>query len=234
MLGRPSEAADRADRILDAAAELTVRLGSRKVTIDDIAQRADIGKGTVYLHWRTKQQLFEALFVREAVIYIETLLGELRRDPSVVLPHRMISTLFLVVSRRPVLRALLTGNLPLLQGRMAESATRGNELLATARFHEVMLRYGLFRDDVEHLMYGLTATQAGFYLLDTVAPVPDEPDLVAKAEALAHIVRHAYEPAVPPGPQMIAAAAAEIIALYDTLIPPYRELLYGAYPIRRD
>ncbi|MBT2230892.1 TetR/AcrR family transcriptional regulator [Nonomuraea sp. NEAU-A123] len=234
MPGRPSEAADRADRILDAAAELTVRLGSRKVTIDDIAQRADIGKGTVYLHWRTKQQLFEALFVREAVIYIETLLDELRRDPSVVLPHRMISTLFLVVSRRPVLRALLTGSLPLLQGRMADSAMRGNELLATARFHEVMLRYGLFRDDVEHLRYGLTAMQAGFYLLDTVAPVPDEPGLEAKAEALAHIVRHAYEPAVPPGPQVIAAAAAEIIALYSTLIPPYRELLYGVHPTRQD
>ncbi|MEV6156305.1 helix-turn-helix domain-containing protein [Nonomuraea sp. NPDC052129] len=229
-LGRPSEAADRADRILDAAAELTVRLGVRKVTIDDIAQRAGIGKGTVYLHWRTKQQLFEALFVREAIIYVETLLEELRRDPAVVLPHRMLSTLFLVSCRRPMLRELLTGNLPLLQGRMADSATRSHELLATARFHEVMIRHGLLRDDVEHLIYGLTATQASFYLLGTVITVPDEPDAEAKARVLAHIVRHAYEPAEQPDAQVIAAAAAEIIAASEALIPPYREWLYAAYP----
>src|SRR5689334_19176637 len=113
---RPVQADGRADRILDAAAELLVRHGYRKVTIEDIAQLAGIGKGTVYLHWRTKQQLFEAVFVREAIIYVETLLAELRRDPAVVLPHRMLSTLFLVSCRRPMLRALLSGDLPLLQG----------------------------------------------------------------------------------------------------------------------
>ncbi|HEY3710665.1 MAG TPA: helix-turn-helix domain-containing protein, partial [Amycolatopsis sp.] len=64
MPGHPNH--ERADRILDAASELLVRWGSRKVTIDDVARRAGIGKGTVYLHWRTKDALFETLLTRAA------------------------------------------------------------------------------------------------------------------------------------------------------------------------
>jgi AcrR family transcriptional regulator len=38
-------------RLLDAAAELFVTQGYRKTSIDEIARRAGIGKGTVYLHF---------------------------------------------------------------------------------------------------------------------------------------------------------------------------------------
>jgi AcrR family transcriptional regulator len=50
VLTDTSPTSDRADRILDAAGDLLLRLGYRKVTIEDVAQRAGIGKGTVYLH----------------------------------------------------------------------------------------------------------------------------------------------------------------------------------------
>jgi AcrR family transcriptional regulator len=49
----PRDRQARAARILDATAELLLRHGYRRVTIDDIARHADIGKGTVYLHWKT-------------------------------------------------------------------------------------------------------------------------------------------------------------------------------------
>jgi AcrR family transcriptional regulator len=218
---------NRADRILDAAGELVMRLGSKKVTIDDIAKLADIGKGTVYLHWRTKQELFGALLTREAVIYVEALTDLLRRDPAAVLPHRMIAESYLIVSRRPVLRALITGDKQLLHGRMTDSAVHGHEVLAAARFHEIMTRYGLLRDDLEHLRYGIAALQAGFYLIDPSVSGLDEPDLETRAEALAHIVRSSYEPDPPPGPDVLATAAAELVALTETLIPPYREAIYG-------
>jgi AcrR family transcriptional regulator len=37
----------RLERVLDAAADLLVRLGYRRVTIEEVARRAGIGKGTV-------------------------------------------------------------------------------------------------------------------------------------------------------------------------------------------
>jgi AcrR family transcriptional regulator len=47
----------REDRILDAADRLLARYGYRKMTIDDLAQEAGIGKGTVYLHFRSKEDV---------------------------------------------------------------------------------------------------------------------------------------------------------------------------------
>lgn len=218
---------ERADRILDAAAELLVRHGYRKVTVDDIAGRARIGKGTVYLHWRTKHELFEALFVREAIGYVEELIEGLRDDPARVRPHRLLAESFLIVHRRPVLLALFEGDLAQLQDRLADTSVRGQELLAFDRFFDLMVDGGLLRSDVPNLPYAMAAVNAGHYLVDAVADVPEVPDVEAKAEALAHVVRHAFEPAQPPSDRDLAMVATSIVALCDGLLPAYRASVYG-------
>ncbi|GAA3125128.1 TetR/AcrR family transcriptional regulator [Streptosporangium carneum] len=227
MPGRPRQDPDRADRILDAAADLLVRLGYRKVTVEDIAQRVGIGKGTVYLHWPTKQQLFEALLLRESIAYIGRLTDELRRDPATVLPHRLMAASFLIVHDTPVLRAMFNGDLERLQARMTDSAMRGHELLASARLFDVLTRHGLFRDDVPNLTYALSATNSGFMLLDTLDPASARLEVRARADSLAHVVRTAFEPAVPPDPQVLATAAAELLGVIEDVVPPYREWIYG-------
>ncbi|MBX7218521.1 MAG: TetR/AcrR family transcriptional regulator [Blastocatellia bacterium] len=45
------------DLILDATAELLARYGYKKMTIDDVAGAVGIGKGTVYLHFSSKEDL---------------------------------------------------------------------------------------------------------------------------------------------------------------------------------
>ncbi|GAA2375331.1 TetR/AcrR family transcriptional regulator [Nonomuraea africana] len=216
----------RADRILDAAAELLVRLGYRKVTIEDIAQRAGVGKGTVYLHWRTKQQLFDALLLREAIAYLESLLAELRRDPATVLPHRLLSFSFVDVQARPVLRVLVTGDTRPIQGMPADRPLRSQELLATKRMFDLLVSHGLLRDDVPNLPYAMSALNSGFYLVEGLDPQAAELEVRAKADSLAFVVRHALEPPSPPGPEELAQAAAEIIAVFEDLIPPYRQWIY--------
>jgi len=52
------------ERVLDTAAELLVRWGYQRVTIDEVARHAGIGKGTVYLHFRTKDALFLTVLLR--------------------------------------------------------------------------------------------------------------------------------------------------------------------------
>jgi AcrR family transcriptional regulator len=51
-------------RVLDAAADLLVRWGYHRVTVEDVARHAGIGKGTVYLHFRTKEALFLTVLLR--------------------------------------------------------------------------------------------------------------------------------------------------------------------------
>ncbi|GAA3508938.1 AcrR family transcriptional regulator [Streptosporangium album] len=227
MLGRPRQDLNRADRILDAAADLLVRLGYRKVTIEDIAQQVGIGKGTVYLHWRTKQQLFEALLLREAITYIDKLLDALRGDPSTVLPHRLMAASFLIIHDRPVLRAMFTGDVEQLQTRMADSAMRSHELLATTSFLDLLIRHGLFRADVPNPAYALSAIHGGFLLLDNLDPAAAELDVQARADALAHVVQASFEPTGRPDPRTLAAAASEIMTVFENVIPPYREWIYG-------
>lgn len=54
--GRPrNEAAD--DAIMDAVVELLTESGFRGVTIDAVAQRAGVGRATIYRRWAGKEQL---------------------------------------------------------------------------------------------------------------------------------------------------------------------------------
>lgn len=45
------------DLILDATDRLLARYGYRKMTMDDVAQEVGIGKGTIYLHFPSKEEL---------------------------------------------------------------------------------------------------------------------------------------------------------------------------------
>ena len=63
-LEQHDERQQREEQILDAAAALLVRWGYRKTTIDDVAREAGVGKGTIYLHWKDKNELFRAAIWR--------------------------------------------------------------------------------------------------------------------------------------------------------------------------
>jgi AcrR family transcriptional regulator len=59
-------AADRmSERILDAALELVAASGLRRLTMDDIAVKAGVGRMTVYRRFGERERLIDALAVRE-------------------------------------------------------------------------------------------------------------------------------------------------------------------------
>src|SRR3954471_13713742 len=45
------------DAILDAADRLLASYGYKKMTIDDLAREVGIGKGSVYLHFKSKEEI---------------------------------------------------------------------------------------------------------------------------------------------------------------------------------
>lgn len=71
----------RETRILDAASDLIVRYGYDKTTVREIAGSAGVSKGTIYLHFDSKKELFEALLVREMNRFSETWLECIEADP---------------------------------------------------------------------------------------------------------------------------------------------------------
>src|SRR5438874_10954358 len=77
-----SKREERAERILDAAAELMLRWGYNKTTIDDIARYAGVAKGTIYLHWKTREDLFTALMKREYIRLVEDVEQRSANEPE--------------------------------------------------------------------------------------------------------------------------------------------------------
>ena len=61
---------DREQRILDAAADLIAHFGYDKTTVDDIARRAGVSKGAIYLHFKSKDDLFEGLLTSNTFISV--------------------------------------------------------------------------------------------------------------------------------------------------------------------
>jgi TetR/AcrR family transcriptional regulator len=53
------------ERILDAAFDKFKRYGFLKTTIDEIAQLAQVGKGTIYFYFKNKEDILESLVDRE-------------------------------------------------------------------------------------------------------------------------------------------------------------------------
>ncbi|MDA3645928.1 TetR/AcrR family transcriptional regulator [Saccharopolyspora indica] len=218
---------ERADRILDAAGELMVRLGYRKVTMEDVARQAGVGKGTVYLHWRTKEQLFESLIQRAAMSLLSELAADLRRDPREIQPHRFMRSAYLITQRHPLLRALATADKELL-GNLTNSPVRSREREISDRYNALIIKHGLVREDIPHLVYAMNATNTGFYAVGSIPhDAPDIDDETA-ADVLAHTVRHAFEPEGDPDPASLTSAANEIADLFDELTKTYRERIYAA------
>jgi AcrR family transcriptional regulator len=65
-------------RLLDAADEIFVRDGYEAAQLDQIAARAGRSKGAVYTHFKSKEDLFLALFEHRTRFYVERLMGSLR------------------------------------------------------------------------------------------------------------------------------------------------------------
>src|SRR5262249_41915032 len=68
----PAEGAT-AERILDATLKEAAASGLRRLAIDDVARRAGTSRVTVYRHFGRREQLIEAMAVRETRRFIDAM-----------------------------------------------------------------------------------------------------------------------------------------------------------------
>jgi AcrR family transcriptional regulator len=211
----------RAARILDATSELLLRHGYRRVTIDDIASRAGIGKGTVYLHWKTREELFEAVFEREALEAVEELVQRLRTDPDAWMLHRLVRSYFLAIMGRPLLKAVFLADAELL-GKLARPGSGAHEHrhgLASGAYFELLADHGLLRADLrpEVVAYAVVAMLEGFIRAEAAADEQPGSDIQERADLLALTVQRAFERARGVSPATGRAIAAQAVELFARL-----------------
>src|SRR3954470_18864295 len=73
---RATRAAERRAAIVEAAMEEFIARGFAATRLDDIAKRAGVAKGTIYLHFKDKESMFEEL-VRTVIVPVVTRLTAL-------------------------------------------------------------------------------------------------------------------------------------------------------------
>ena len=150
--GMLSKQQARANRILDAAAALILRWGYNKTTIDDIARQAEVAKGTIYLHWRTREDLFRALIKREQLAMGVELLEDIARDPTGPTLRGIYKHTALALLKRPLLKASLLGDKDML-GRLVQreqgSAAYMEKLTGFETYLQLLRERGLLRTDIE-------------------------------------------------------------------------------------
>jgi AcrR family transcriptional regulator len=101
------ESDERQQQILDAAVVRIVRQGYDKTTMGDIADEAGVSRGTVYLYFKGKDELFEALVYREYLEYARTWLELVEADPRGGTVGGYYRATLSAVNRRPLVAALM-------------------------------------------------------------------------------------------------------------------------------
>jgi AcrR family transcriptional regulator len=190
---------ERAQRILDAAAALILRWGYSKTTLDDVARQAGVAKGTLYLHWNTREELFVALMKREKVELAKDLKQRITADPEGATLSGLLKHSALALMKRPLLKAVLLRDMDVL-GKLAHSeqssAAYTERLTGFKTYLELLREHQLVRTDLSLRMqvYLLGALFAGFFL---VAPLMPHEFMISDeelAELLAETVRCTLEP----------------------------------------
>lgn len=126
---------DKKGAILQAAWGLIRHYGYAKTTIDDIAKKSGIGKGTVYLHFKSKAEIMLGL----VELTNDKIIAELEKIASKAtspadrlresLLHR-IMTLFDIVHKYPHGEDVISLMLPDIVKRLERYVQRHGELLA--------------------------------------------------------------------------------------------------------
>ena len=213
---------ERSSRILDAAADLLVRLGYRKITVEDIARAAGVGKGTVYLHWKTKQYVFYAVLMRDGLDMFRILLERMGTDPALTLPGRMTAELYLLVMSRPITRALFTADMSIL-GELVSAGQAGNRIYSAnlsehyGDYLDLLRDNGYIRADLDNqtLVYLLDSVSTGFFLIQDPALRAEELSHDQRADLLADVVDRVLAPPRRPDRRDLARVGALAIGHFE-------------------
>lgn len=184
---------ERAHRILDAAAALILRWGYNKTTIDDIARQAGVAKGTIYLHWKTREELFAALMTREKLELGREMQQRIAADPEGATLRGIFKISMLAMMKRPLMKAIFLRDMDVL-GKLAQSM-QSNEahlerLAGFDAYLELLREHGFVRTDLSprKQAYIVSAIYTGFFSVGPFLPekymLSDEEQIELMAETL--------------------------------------------------
>lgn len=190
---------ERNQRILDAAAKLFAHYGYDKTTVNDIAVEAGISKGAVYLHYKSKEDLFDSLIIHEGMKMLDVMLQRVETDPDAgsifaLYQHAMVATY-----SSPLILAMMRGDSRVL-GDMARRM-QGKQFAADGDFirHELVVQMqaaNIIRHDVDAKMVAhiMAIIKTGFLLVGGFVPESDIPPLDEVGKSIGQLLERGLAP----------------------------------------
>jgi len=186
-------------RVLDAASNLFVRYGYDKTTMNDIAHAAGVAKSTIYLRWKKKEDLFEALVWRESRRYTEVWLARVEADSNGGTYGAWMRHALSTFYSSDFLKALYKRDRRVL-GSMLQAKGLGSLYLTRQmvfhQFFKAMQEAHAVRRDIDALTltYLLNSLQYGLIHMSDIIPDEHTPPIDEVLELLVEMVERMVTP----------------------------------------
>lgn len=166
---------ERERRILDAAAELLQKWGYRKTTLEDIARTAGVAKGTIYLSWKTREEIFMALIEREELAMLSEIKRLMEEDPEGMTLPGMVKHSILATLKNPLLKALALQDTNFLGELIIQEYSEASyqaQMQGYMAILETLRGLGVIRSDMDVQEQALTIISVswGFLLVNPLLP----------------------------------------------------------------
>lgn len=157
---------DREQQILDATTDLIIRHGYDKTTMGDVADAVGISRPLVYVHFKSKDDLLEALIVREMLKYGNLWLDYIEADPQSGTVGSVYRSILKALQQTPLLAAIVTRS----EGTFGKYLRRPDNVFSSIQtptlmrdLLAVMQGKGAIREDVDvdamaYIMDGMAAS----------------------------------------------------------------------------
>lgn len=183
--------------LFEAAANLFTRYGFRKTSVEDITGAAGVSKGSLYLEFRNKDELFEALVRHEFRAYLADASERIAADSEGGRLSRIYHHCIEALLRRDFVRGLYTQNEQILAGILRQGGPQRyrSRVLLGAEFIDRMQQAGLIRTDAapEALSHTLSVLMVGPLLAEPILHDDDSPPLSATFAAIGSTIVTAFE-----------------------------------------
>jgi AcrR family transcriptional regulator len=210
----PNPNPEREQRILNAAEKLIAQYGYDKTTVSDIAEGAGISKGAVYLHFESKETLFDVLIKREFGRFSDAYMKRLEADPDGGTIAGIYKNILYTMQDSPLMQALFRQDRRVL-GDYTRRRQVGSQFrqMSSAQFIIWMQRVGAVRADIAPRVAAYIMNMLSYALvsMDDVLPAEDIPPIEEVIEGIALVLGSALTPPNAPPSDAVKALMRQAV-----------------------
>ena len=159
---------DKPQQIIDAAVRVFARNGYYNSRVSDIAREAGIASGTIYLYFRTKDEILVTLFREKMAAFVAHVRAEIAREPDAVSKiRRLVARHFAVLADDPDVAEVV--QVELRQGHKFFRGASAHEVSAYFDLITTVLEEGVASGQLRRDLPVKVATKVLFGAMDQVA-----------------------------------------------------------------